>query len=276
MSTSNFEAHVKYVALIAVMFVTGSVLYAQSAANASNPQAENSTSLDAPAPARNPGVQVERPNALQTSAPVSVTVLEDSPFRLQTVTAISTSKAREGDQLLFLVSENVLAEKQVAIPRGATVHGEVVLCKRSGKLAGSPELTLKLTSLDLGGQTYPLYSHQLRVRGTSKTRSTQTKILAGTAVGGLAGNVAYLRAGGNSNSGQAAAIGKGAVAGAGVGAAVAAVQPGPEIRIPAEAEIEFSFAAPVTVVPPSTAEIARLQQGLNSGGPSLYVRGETP
>jgi hypothetical protein len=213
---------------------------------------------------------------ITASVPAPVTLLEDTVVTLQTLTPISTDEAKAGDSLIFLVSENIMVKGVLAIPRGATVHGAVVSCKRPGTLTGSPELILKLTSLDLGGQNYPLYSHLFRVKGTSKTRSTEKKVVGGAAVGALVGDINYLQNGGISNKGQAAAMGKDAAIGAGVGTAVAAATPGPEIRIPSEAAVEFSLAAPITVVPVGAAEAERLAEGLNLGGPSLYVRGETP
>jgi hypothetical protein len=40
--------------------------------------------------------------------------------------------------------------------------------------------------------------------------------------------------------------------------------------------VDFYLAAPVTVTPVSAKEAARLAQGLHSGGPNLYLRGDTP
>jgi len=61
------------------------------------------------------------------------------------------------------------------------VHGVVSEVKKvgSGDLGGSSELALRLTSIDLGGQSYPLDSDQFKVKGPSKTGQT-----VGSAVGG--------------------------------------------------------------------------------------------
>ena len=60
----------------------------------------------------------------------------------------------------------------LAIPRGATVHGVVSEVKKAGDLKGAPELALKLTSLDLGGQNYPIESDQFMVKGPGKGGQT--------------------------------------------------------------------------------------------------------
>ena len=121
------------------------------------------------------------------------------------------------------------------------------------------------------------------VEGTSKTPPTVTKVKTGTRTGALIGAVvgATLDASTNETGTPSvvrtmAGMGAGAAAGAGVGTVVAAASPGPVIDIPAESQIDFYFAFPISVVPVSRREAARLSEGLYSGGPVLYVRGKTP
>jgi hypothetical protein len=154
----------------------------------------------------------------------------------------------------------------LAIPRGAIVHGVVTESKKAGELTGSPELALTLTSLDLGGQSYPIQSDQFKVKGPSKTGHT-----VGNAVGaGIVGTIIGCAVG----RGAGCAIGAGA--GVAAGTAASAATPGPGVWIPAEALVDFHLAAPITVNPVSAQEAARLAQGLFQGGPSLYRRGYYP
>src|SRR5882757_1329095 len=76
--------------------------------------------------------------------------------------------------------------------------------------------------------------------------------------------------------GKLAGMGTGAAIGAGVGTVVSAATPGPSVTIPAEAQMDFYLASPISVVPVSAKEAARLAQGYHHGGPVLYVRGDTP
>ena len=78
----------------------------------------------------------------------------------------------------FTVIRDVTVNGWLAIPRGATVHGVVTETKNAGQLDGSPELALRLTSLDLGGRNYPLDSDEFRVKGPSKTGHTAGNIAA--------------------------------------------------------------------------------------------------
>jgi hypothetical protein len=212
----------------------------------------------------------------QGPAPAEVTVLEDTLIRVMTNEPVDSRRAGTGAALSFTVSEDVLVNGARAIPRGATVHGTIVRSKKAGVLNGRPALTLKLVSLELGGRNYPLYSYQLKVTGTSKTASTETTVATGAAVGAIVGASVASEKGGISDSGHVASASAGAVVGAGVGTIVAATSSGPGISIPAEAQVDFYLAAPITVAPVSAPEAAKLAEGLHSGGPRLYVRGETP
>jgi hypothetical protein len=209
-----------------------------------------------------------------------ITVLEDTLIRVMTNEPVNSKRAEHGTPLLFTVSEDVVAGDVLAIPRGATVHGVVIKSKKAGVLTGSPELKLKLVSLDLGGRSYPLDSYQFKVKGTSKAGPTETKAIRGAAVGAIVGaatgSVSAKGGVSEDGAGRVASMTTGAALGAGVGTMVSAATPGPGIWIPSEAQVDFYLAAPVTVKPVSTKEAARLAQGLHSGGPSLYVRGDNP
>jgi BON domain len=195
-----------------------------------------------------------------------MTLLPGTLLQLRTSEAVDNKKAVDGTPVQFTVIQDVTLNGMLAIPRGATVHGVVSETKKAGDLAGSPELALTLTSLDLGGQSYPLTTDQFKVKGPNKAGRT-----VGNAVGGaLLGTIIGCAVG----RGEGCAIGAGA--GAAAGTAASAATPGPNIWIPAEALVTFHLKSPITVNPVSQQEAARLAQGLYPGGPSLYRRGYYP
>lgn len=274
LSTGSIPS-LKAAASLAAFAVAAAVSLAQTPAA---PPADSSSLSDAPTPNRSLPPSLLRPGASSTAG-VYVTVLEDTLIRVRTMAPINSKQADENARFSFTVSEDVKVGELLAIPRGATVHGGVVKSKKAGVLTGSPELILKLDSLDLGGKTYPLYTHHFKVTGTSKTPATETKALTGAYVGALAGSFGVSQKSGvqtSSGTGRAAGMATGAAVGAGVGTAISAATPGPGIWIPSESEIDFFLAAPVAILPLSAKETARLSEGLNHGGPVLYVRGETP
>jgi hypothetical protein len=142
----------------------------------------------------------------------------------------------------------------------------VTEAKKAGDLAGSPELALTLTSLELGGQSYPLDTNQFKVKGPGKGAQTAHDVIGAGLLGTMIGCIA--------GRGVGCAIGAGA--GVATGTAVAAASPGPGVWIPAEAKVDFHLKTPVTITPVSLREAARLAQGLYPGGPTLYRRGYYP
>jgi hypothetical protein len=179
---------------------------------------------------------------------------------------VGTKKAKDGETVDFTVIRDVAVGGVLAIPRGATVHGVVTESKKAGDLGGSPVLALKLTSLDLGGQNYPLDSDQFKVKGPNKAGQT-----VGSAVGGgIIGTIIGCAVG----RGVGCAVGAGA--GVAAGTAASAASSGPGVWIPAEALVTFHVNTPLTVTPVSPQEAARMAQGLYQGGPSLYRRGYYP
>ena len=213
----------------------------------------------------------------EKNSSLQATVLEDTRFSVITNTAIDTTRIHTGEPLDFTLAEDILVDDLLVIPRGARLHGMVVEVKKAGKLAGSPDLILKLVSLDLGGRTYPVYSYLFKVEGASKTRPSENKIKGGTAIGMVTAEAINVSSSAPvSTAGKLAILGTGAAGGAGVATVVAMASPGPAIHIPAESGIDFYLASPISVAPVSRREAERLSEGLHSGGPVLYVRGEQP
>jgi len=179
--------------------------------------------------------------------------------------------------VLFTVNEDVVVNHVLVIPRGATIHGEVMEDKKAGVVHGNSELKLELISLDLGGESYPLYTYQLAVRGASKTKPAAEQVEGAAVFGALAGAVVADSAkGGATRASHAEDIAGGAAAGAGVVEAASLVTPRPVLRIPAEAQMDFYLASPISVRPISAKEAEKLAERLHPGGPVLYIRGDNP
>jgi len=195
-----------------------------------------------------------------------VTIPQGTLLQVRTSEPVNSKNAKDGTPVQFTVIHDVVFGGFLAIPRGATVHGVVAESKKSGNLGGSAELSLKLTSLDLGGQNYPLDTDQFKVKGPNKAGRTVNNAFGGALLGAIIGGIA--------DRGTGAAIGAGA--GAAAGTAAAAASSGPGVWIPAEALVEFHLQTPLTVTPVNAQEAARLAQGLYPGGPNLYRRGYAP
>ena len=195
-----------------------------------------------------------------------VTIPAGTLLQLRTSEPVNSKRAKDGQPVQFTVIRDVAIGNVLAIPRGATAHGVVTEIKRAGALEGSPELALTLTSLEMGGQSYPLDTSQFKVKGPGKGGRSANNMIGGTMMGTIIGCIA--------GRGVGCAIGAGA--GLEAGTAASAATPGPGIWIPAEARVDFHLVSPLTVTPVSAQEAARLAQGLYQGRPNLYQRGYYP
>jgi hypothetical protein len=261
-------------ALVVVAALSGGVGFAQGSAGLGQGGAAQSEALKSGVDAG-----VSRPVGLSYGTPgVHVTVLENTLIRVMTDQGLSTKRSKNGTAVTFTVSEDVIVKHVLVIPRGATVLGEVVQDKKAGVMSGTPELTLKLESLELGGESYPLYSYQFRVRGESKTPPSVDGLVNAAFYGAIAGDVvaartskeAPTRAKTVEDAAAVSAVAAGAVA------AASAVTPRPVVELPAEAQMDFYLASPISVQPVSEKEAEALSQRVHPGGPRLYVRGDTP
>src|SRR3984885_8866976 len=186
----------------------------------------------APPPPYRPGYAPAQPSYKFAKGPV--TVPQGTLIQLRTSESVDSKRAKGGEPVQFTVIQDVTFGGVLAIPRGATVHGVIADVKNagSGTLTGSSELALQLTSLDLGGQSYPLQSDLFKVKAPGKGGRTAGNIVGGAILGALIGGAA--------GGGGGAAIG--AAAGGTVGTAASAAEPGPRAWIPAEALVTFHIA----------------------------------
>jgi hypothetical protein len=221
----------------------------------------------APGPGYPPPPQyAQAPQAPAYAAPTGpVTIPQGTLLQLRTAESVGSKRAKDGTPVQLTVIRDVAVGGVLALPKGATIHGVVTDVKKvgAGDLGGSSQLAIKLVSLDLGGQSYPLDTDQFKVKAPSKTGQT-----VGSAVsGGILGTIIGCAVG----RGFGCAVGAGA--GVAAGTAASAASSGPQAWIPAEALVTFHLNTPLTVNPVSQQEASRLAQGLYQGGPNLYRRG---
>ncbi|MGA9462664.1 MAG: BON domain-containing protein, partial [Terracidiphilus sp.] len=122
----------------------------------------------APPPPYRPGYAPAQPPYRFAKGPV--TVPQGTLIQLRTSESVDSKRAKGGEPVQFTVIQDVTLGGILAIPRGATVHGVIAEVRNSGSgtLTGSSELALQLTSLDLGGQSYPLQSDLFKVKAPGK------------------------------------------------------------------------------------------------------------
>jgi hypothetical protein len=236
------------------------------------PQAGAPVAEAPPAPEATPAVPAQsgQQYAQQQAVPEPppsgpVTVTQGTLLKVRSSEPLEGKKAKVGTPVEFTVVRDVYAGGVLAVPRGATIRGEVVDAKQAGVVSGSAELALRLDALELGGHEYPLDSAPFEVKSPSKTGRTVSSAIGGALFGALVGGAV--------GGGGGAAIG--AAAGGAGGTAASAASPGPRVWIPAEALMDFHLNTPLTVTPVSHSEAMRLAQNAPplSQRPTLYRRG---
>jgi hypothetical protein len=150
---------------------------------------------------------------------------------------ISTKEHKSGDDFDASLASPIIVNGQTVIPKGATVRGQIVEARESGRLKGTALLRLKLTSVEVDGKSYDLDTET--ISSATKGHGKRNAIL----IGGGAGLGAAI--GAIAGGGKGAAIG--AAAGAGAGTATAAATGKQNIVLPAESRLEFRLEAPVEV-----------------------------
>lgn len=178
-----------------------------------------------------------------------LTVQHGTLFTVRTSEPLDSHKLRGGETFQAVLAQDIYEGQYLAIPRGAVLQGQIVGVKKPGALAGDAGFALKITSLNLGGQSYPVATDTFATDTHGKGGYTTANTVGGAAIGALIGAVA--------GRGPGAAIG--AVAGGVAGLGASAATPGPRSVMPPETLLTFHLQAPLTVNPISMAEVQQLQ-----------------
>jgi hypothetical protein len=163
-----------------------------------------------------PPVEKPKPRPVVVPAGTVLTVRLGAP--------LSSKSSQSGESFPATLAQPVSVGGRHAIPAGAPATGTVVTAKAKGKIKGSGQLDLALTSITVKGRTYSLQTRVLE--NTVKGKGKRT---AATTGGGAAGGALI---GGLAGGGKGAGIG--ALVGAGAGFAGGALTGNKQIELPAE------------------------------------------
>jgi hypothetical protein len=153
---------------------------------------------------------------------------------------ISVKSSHRGDTFTGEVVEPVLAsDNSVLVPNGVPVGGVVDVSHRRGHFKGRSLLELRLTSLTLNGNQYPLTTRDMARSTKGKGRRSAALIGGGAGAGMLVGGVA--------TGGVGLVVG--GLVGGGAGTAAAGLTGNRDIVIPAESIVHFKLADDLAVEP---------------------------
>jgi hypothetical protein len=153
---------------------------------------------------------------------------------------ISVKHSQAGDPFDGEIVEPVTdANGKMIVPKGTPVGGVVAASHKRGHFKGASILQLRLTSMTLNGQRYPLETSSLTRTKKGKGKRTAAFIGGGSGLGMLIGGIA--------TGGTGLLIG--GLAGAGAGTAAAGLTGNGDIDIPSESVVHFKLAEGLAVQP---------------------------
>jgi hypothetical protein len=119
----------------------------------------------------------------------------------------------------------------------------VVTAKDAAHFAGSSELSLVLTKVQVGNSVYAIQTDAYSKKGAGRGKRTAEVVGGGAGAGALIGGLTH---------GTKGAL-IGAAIGAGAGTGVQAVTHGEQVKIPSETVLQFQLTSPLTVKPATRA-----------------------
>lgn len=143
---------------------------------------------------------------------------------LRMVNSITTRTASEGNQVYLRTDSPLVADSKVVVPVGSYVQGTVAEIKRSGRVKGRAELSIRLDTLTLPDGKVLKFAPRLSAVDASgsdqKVIGETDRVQQGSDVGHDAARIAILAGSGAAIGGLATETVRGAGIGAGVGGAV--------------------------------------------------------
>ncbi len=173
--------------------------------------------------------------------PADVNVAAGTDLTIRINQHISVKTTHVGDRFTGEFESPVVGRNGgVVIPRGTPVDGVVDAAHKRGHFKGASILELRLTSLTLNGQRYPLDTSDLTRTKKGKGRRSALMIGGGTGLGMLAGGLA----------GGGVGLLVGGLVGGGAGTAVSGLTGNGDIEIPAESVVRFRLAQDLVLQQP--------------------------
>ncbi len=167
--------------------------------------------------------------SVKTLEPRFATIEDGTKIQVRLQDALDSSVNQSGDTFQAILDKDIIVDGLVVAPRGSVLDGRLSNVSRSGRVEGRASMSLQLTSMTVGNQTYPLQTEILSFQAESTKKQDATKVGVGAGLGAVIGAIA--------GGGKGAAIG--AAVGAGAGGATVVATRGKEVKF--EAEHAFSF-----------------------------------
>ncbi len=190
-----------------------------------------------PEPARAELAKPEPPKAPERK-PETVTLAAGTSIVVRLNSTLSSDKNESGDTFTGTLDQPIVVNDMVIAERGARVQGKVVSAEKAGRVKGTSQLSIELTSLKTSdGQTVAITTDPFLREGEKSTKSDAAKVGIGAAIGAAIGAIA----------GGGKGAGVGAATGAGAGTGVVLATRGKPVQIDVETKVPFRLATAVSI-----------------------------
>jgi hypothetical protein len=210
------------------------VTHHETTAKETAPVAPTDTAA-APAAASTPAPTAARPSAPPPPQPVSVEIPAGTTIEVQTIDAIDSSTAQNGQEYQASLLQPIVANDRVIVPAGSNIYIQVTGTTKAGHYKGKNSLQLVLSRMEFNGHDVALATEPYTLSGGSRGKNTAEKVGGAAAVGAIIGGIL--------GGGKGAAIGAG-VGAAGGGGYQAATKAKP-IKVAPETKLDFRLSQPL-------------------------------
>lgn len=170
--------------------------------------------------------------------PATVTIQSGTAIYVRLQEALASDKNQTGDAFSAVLDRPLVVDGFVIAERGARVEGKVVASKAAGRVKGTSDIAIELSTLHTSdGQTVKIVTEPWEKHGDTTVKSDAAKVGAAAGLGAIIGAIA--------GGGKGAAIGAAVGGGAGTGGVLATR--GKPVKIPVETKIPFMLKESVTL-----------------------------